>query len=66
VILREKKQTLAWPRRRFSCVLSAFLDFFVKGIVYVKKKLYLCMLFRVRASGVLTSVTSWARETENK
>ena len=49
MILREKKQTLAWPRRPFSFVLSAFLDFFVKGIVYVKKKLYLCMLFRVRA-----------------
>ena len=32
----------------------------------MKKKLYLCMLFRVRASEVLTSVTSWARKTENK
>ena len=50
MILREKKQTLAWPRRLFICVLSAFLDFFTQRYCVNKKKAVSLRDFFVRAT----------------
>lgn len=56
MIFANKSEIVKLSIRLFSFDWSAFLKFFVKSIVYVKKKLYLCMLF----CASITSYTSLA------